>query len=69
MQQGSEDVKLVVRTINSAAFTSHDWEEYVVTVSLLSLPGYVNLVRVLITTQRRTKHHGIGREHGELPSG
>jgi hypothetical protein len=36
MQQGSEDVKLVVRTINSAAFTTHDWEEYVVTVSSYS---------------------------------
>ena len=33
VQQGSEDVRLVVRTINSAAFTAHDWEEFVVTVS------------------------------------
>ncbi|CAD6576840.1 MAG: hypothetical protein TREMPRED_001782 [Tremellales sp. Tagirdzhanova-0007] len=31
VQQGSEDVRLVVRTINSAAFTAHDWEEFVVT--------------------------------------
>lgn len=31
-QQGSDDVKLVVRTINSSAFTPHDWEEYVVSV-------------------------------------
>ncbi|WVQ83590.1 hypothetical protein IAT38_005731 [Cryptococcus sp. DSM 104549] len=30
-QQGSDDVKLVVRTINSSAFTPADWEEYVVT--------------------------------------
>jgi hypothetical protein len=33
MQQGSEDVKMVVRTINSSAFTPEDWEEYVVSVS------------------------------------
>lgn len=33
MQQGSDDVKLVVRTINSSAFTQHDWDEYVVSVS------------------------------------
>ncbi|OCF78154.1 hypothetical protein I204_00091 [Kwoniella mangroviensis CBS 8886] len=28
---GSDDVKLVVRTINSSAFTSADWKEYIVT--------------------------------------
>jgi len=33
MQQGSDEVKMVVRTINSSAFTAHDWEEYVVSVS------------------------------------
>ncbi|KAK1920913.1 hypothetical protein DB88DRAFT_501487 [Papiliotrema laurentii] len=31
MQQGSDDVKLVVRTINSSAFSPADWDEYVVT--------------------------------------
>jgi len=30
MRKGSDKVYLVVRTINSAAFSSHDWEEYVV---------------------------------------
>ncbi|KAK8861368.1 hypothetical protein IAR55_002187 [Kwoniella newhampshirensis] len=30
MQQGSDDVKLVVRTINSSAFASADWDEYTV---------------------------------------
>lgn len=34
MQQGSEKVHMIVRTINSAAFSSHDWEEFVVTVRL-----------------------------------
>jgi len=33
MQQGSEEVKMVVRTINSSAFTAQDWEEYAVSVS------------------------------------
>ena len=35
MQKGSDKVHLVVRTVNSAAFSGHDWEEYVVSVSLL----------------------------------
>lgn len=34
VKQGSEEVKMVVRTINSSAFSKHDWEEYIVTVSL-----------------------------------
>lgn len=33
MRKGSDKVYLVVRTINSAAFSSHDWEEYVVSAS------------------------------------
>ena len=32
MQENSEAVHLVVRTINSSAFTGHDWEEFVVSV-------------------------------------
>jgi len=32
VKQGTEDVKMVVRTINSSAFTQADWDEYVVTV-------------------------------------
>lgn len=31
VKQGTEDVKMVVRTINSSAFTQADWDEYVVT--------------------------------------
>ncbi|KAE8540789.1 hypothetical protein D1P53_003153 [Cryptococcus gattii VGV] len=30
MREGSDEVKLVVRTINSSAFTLDDWKEYVV---------------------------------------
>ncbi|KAL7419787.1 hypothetical protein Q5752_005703 [Cryptotrichosporon argae] len=30
-RQGEDKVYLVVRTINSSAFTQHDWDEYVVT--------------------------------------
>jgi hypothetical protein len=33
MRQGSNEVKMVVRTINSSAFTPPDWDEYVATVS------------------------------------
>lgn len=33
VKQGSDEVKMVVRTINSSAFSQHDWDEYVVTVS------------------------------------
>lgn len=31
VKQGSNEVKMVVRTINSSAFSQHDWDEYVVT--------------------------------------
>ncbi|GFZ42817.1 hypothetical protein JCM24511_00535 [Saitozyma sp. JCM 24511] len=31
MRQGSNEVKMVVRTINSSAFTPPDWDEYVAT--------------------------------------
>lgn len=44
MQQGSDDVKLVVRTINSSAFTQHDWDEYVVDVSYVALFPYITRV-------------------------
>ncbi|KAK4689206.1 hypothetical protein P7C73_g908, partial [Tremellales sp. Uapishka_1] len=37
LQQGSDKVHMVVRTINSSAFTPHDWNEYVV-----SGPYYYN---------------------------
>ena len=37
LRQGSQDVKLVVRTINSSAFSKADWDEYVATVSLFAV--------------------------------
>ena len=33
MQQANPDVKMVVRTINSSAFSSEDWAEFIVTAS------------------------------------
>lgn len=42
VKQGTEEVKMVVRTINSAAFTQHDWDEYVVTASLPSSSLYTS---------------------------
>ena len=47
MQKGSEKVHLVVRTVNSAAFSSHDWEEYVVAVSphpILNTPSTITAI-------------------------
>jgi hypothetical protein len=41
VKQGTEDVKMVVRTINSSAFTQADWDEYVVTVCPLFLDSTI----------------------------
>ena len=43
MQQGSDDIKLVVRTINSSAFTQLDWDEYAVSVSRVPSPHSQNI--------------------------
>jgi hypothetical protein len=61
---------MVVRTINSSAFTQHDWDEYVVTVrafsSSLTNPSQRPLTnRDHTTTTPNPKHHGTGLDHGE----
>lgn len=84
MQKGSEKVHLVVRTINSSAFSQHDWDEYVVDVSSLlhlinSISGHTGLVKVLLPRQpndnrantdttRNQRHRGTGPARGARPS-
>lgn len=47
MQKGSDKVHLVVRTVNSAAFSGHDWEEYVVAVSHIHPSPYITSSQML----------------------
>jgi hypothetical protein len=70
VKQGTEDVKMVVRTINSSAFTQADWDEYVVTVrTLFQLLIVVRLTeRDHTTITRNPKLHGTGPDLGELVS-
>jgi hypothetical protein len=60
---------MVVRTINSSAFTQADWDEYVVTVRPSSLICIMTLMeRGHTTTTPNPKLHGTGPDLGELAS-
>lgn len=59
LREGSEKVHLVVRTINSSAFTAHDWDEYVVSVSA-NQPRWNEAIILTLLGQIQLQHQEQG---------